>query len=49
MKVLCVGLGLVGKLLTEFDGFDGVHRKDFNPLMLRSYDALVNCSGIAGW
>ena len=48
MKVLCVGLGLVGKLLTEFDGFDGVHHKDFNPLMLRDYDACVNTAGIVG-
>lgn len=49
MKVLCVGLGFIGKLLTEFDEFDGVHHKEFKPLMLKNYDACVNTAGIAGY
>ena len=48
-KVLCIGLGMVGKALTQYDAFTGVSHKDFKPLMLRGYDACVNTAAITGY
>lgn len=48
MKILVVGLGVIGSELASFDDFDGIHHTELGSVDLADYDMVINCAAIAG-